>query len=268
MTWAVMALVLGLDLGLDLGLTAFAGNRMQGSAPDQKGSLATSATHSVPQAAQPPYQRQLTWYEFMLRQFNPTDYDYGRWIEQERRQFVESKIKNPYFLSSLFISLAWLITAAISAKMWIDRQRTMWITAEMMTDVLNQDSYSRTIAQEAIDRYNAHIERCNRAIENGDAAKTAGGEVDQLRTELMRVAEERDTAIRDRDMAQGQLRTKSEILAEMSVRLEALSPKSSTTIAKAGVDLRGAGSNLVNHINKLQEQLYAERNNNRRLKGG
>jgi len=85
---------------------------------------------------------------------------------------------------------------------------------------------------------------------------------------LMRVAEERDTAIRDRDIAQGQLRKKSEIMAEMSVRLEALSPKSSTTTAKAGADLRGAAPNLVSHINKLQEQLYAERNSNRRLKGG
>src|SRR5262249_6435447 len=144
----------------------------------------------------------------------------------------------------------------------------MWITAEMMADVLNQDSYSRKIAQEAIERYNAHIERCNRAIENGDAARTPGGEVDQLRTELMRVAEERDTAIRDRDISQSQLLKKSEILAEMSVRLEALSPKSRTMTAKVGLDLRGAEPNLVHHINNLQEQLYTERNSNRRLKGG
>lgn len=262
MTRAAMALV------VLLGLTASAGTKMQSSARDPRVSPTKTTTDTLPQVAMPPYQRQLTWYEFLLRQFNPTDYDYGRWIEQRRRQFVESRIKNRYFLYSLFTSLALLVTAGISARMWIDHRRATWIIAEMIADVLNQDSYSREIAHEAIDRYNQHIERCNRAIENGDAANSTRGEVDQLRTELMRVAEERDTAIRDRDIAQGQLRKKSEILAEMSVRLEALSPKSSTMTAKPGVDLRGAGPNIVNHINNLQEQLYAERNCNRRLKGG
>jgi hypothetical protein len=260
-TCVVMVLVVFLSL------TASAGSITQNSARDPRDAPGKSATNSLPHSARPPYQRQLTWYEFMLRQFNPTDYDYGRWIEQRRQQFIETRIKNPYFLYSLSASLALLAAAGICTKMWIDHRRTMWITAEMMTDVLNQDSYSRKIAQEAIERYNAHIERCNRVIENGDP-KTTSGEVDQLRTELMRVAEERDTAIRDRDIAQGQLRKKSEILAEMSVRLEALSPKSSTAKAREGVDLRGTGPNLVNHINNLQEQLYAERNSNRRLKGG
>lgn len=248
-------------------LTGLAGTRMQNSARDPRDSSAKSTTDSLLHVAQPPYQRQLTWYEFMLRQFNPSDNDWGSWIEQRRRQFVQTKMKNPYFLYSLSASLALLAAAGVCTKMWIDHRRTMWITAEMMADVLNQDSYSRKIAQEAIDRYNRHIERCNRAIENSDA-KTTSGEIDQLRTELMRVAEERDAAIRDRDISQGQLRKKSEILAEMCVRLEALSPKASTTTAKASLDLRGAGPNLVNHINNLQEQLYAERNSNRRLKGG
>jgi hypothetical protein len=261
-TRAVMAMVVFLSL------TASAGTPMQNSAQDPRDSSAQSTTDSLPRVAQPPYQHQLTWYEFMLRQFNPTDYDYGKWIEQRRRQFVETQIRNPYFLYGLFISLALLVTAAISTKMWIDRRRTMWITAEMMADVLNQDSYSRKIAQEAIARYNAHIERCNRAIENGDAAKTTSCEVDQLRTELMRVAEERDTATRDRNTAQAELRKKSEILAEMSVRLEALSTKSGMTGGKSNFDVRGTDSKLVSHINNLQEQLYAERSSNRRLKGG
>ena len=74
---------------------------------------------------------------------------------------------------------------------------------------------------------------------------------------------------RERDIAREELRKKSEILAEMSVRLEALTSKSGTTSnAKQTSDLRGADPKLVTHINNLQEQLYAERNNNRRLKGG
>jgi hypothetical protein len=58
-------------------------------------------------------------------------------------------------------------------------------------------------------------------------------------------------------------------MAEMSIRLEALTNKSGASgAAKPPSDLRGADAKLVTHINNLQEQLYAERNNNRRLRGG
>src|SRR5258708_19750581 len=78
-------------------------------------------------------------------------------------------------------------------KVWIDYGRAMWITAEMMADVHNQDVYSRWVAEEAIEKYNTHIERCNRAIEtaeHGGAASATGSEIEQLRGELACVASE------------------------------------------------------------------------------
>ena len=223
------------------------------------------------QTAPAPYQRQGTWYEFMLKQFNPDNLDYGTWIEQQRRAFIEARIKNPYFLYALCTTIGLLLMAAVCAKLWIDHRREMWITAEMMADIYNQDAYSRQVAQEAIERYNTHIERCNRAIEaaeHGEALSGADSEIEQLRSELLRVAGERDMATRERDIAREDLQKKSEILAEMSVRLEALASKPGTTSnTKQTSDLRSADPKLVTHINNLQEQLYAERNNNRRLKG-
>jgi hypothetical protein len=223
------------------------------------------------QIAHTPYQRNETWYEFMLKQFNPNDVDYGRWIERERRASIEARIKNPNFLYSLSTSIGLLLLAALCTRLWIDHRRAMWITAEMMADVYNQDAYSRGVAQEAIEKYNTHIEHCNRAIEAGEHGDSSppGPEVEKLRSELMLIAEERDTATRERDIAREDLRKKSEILAEMSVRLEALASKPGTTSnAKQTPDVRGADPRLVTHINNLQEQLYAERNNNRRLRGG
>ena len=221
---------------------------------------------------QRPYQHQDTWYEFMLRQFNPDDVDYGRWIERERRAFIEARLKNPYFLYSLSTTMLLLLSAVVCAKLRIDHRRAMWITAEMMADLYNQDAYSRRIAQEAIERYNAHIERCNRAIEaaeQGDVVSAKGAEIEQLRGELVCVASERDTATRERDHAREELRKKSEILAEMSLRLEALTSKSGVGgDAKRGSELQGVDARLVTHINHLQEQLYTERNKNRRLRSG
>ena len=221
--------------------------------------------------AQSPYQRQDTWYEFMLKQFNPDNVNYGRWVEQQRRKLTELLLKNPYFLYSFFITVALLLATTVCAKQWNDHRRAMLITAEMMADLYNQDAYSRHVAQEAIERFNKHIERCNRAIEQGETNPGVGAgnsETEQLRTELMRVAEERDRAIRDRDVAREELRRKSEIMADMSVRLESAGSKGGRhSASQTASDLPAADAKLVNHINNLQEQLYVERRSNRRLKG-
>jgi hypothetical protein len=220
---------------------------------------------------QQPNQRQQTWYEFMLKQFNRENKDYGRWIEERRQEFIAARLNNPYFAYSVCMSVGILVVTTVCVKLRIDHRRAMWITAEMMADVYNQDAYSRQIAHEAIDRYNKHIERCNRAIEAGESGVTSAvsNENDQLRTELMRLAEERDTAIRERDLARDEVRRKSEILADMSVRLEMLTLKSGgVSVPNPSSALRGADPKLITHINNLQEQLYAERNVNRRLRGG
>jgi hypothetical protein len=219
-----------------------------------------------------PYRRQDTWYEFMLKQFNPNNVDYGNWIEQRRHAFIERRLKNSYFLYSLWVTLALVFATTGCLKQWIDHRRAMRVTADMMADLYNQDAYSRQVAQEAIERYNKHIERCNRAIEAGEnslARAGAGNEIEQLRAELMKLAEERDTAIRDRDIAREDLRRKSDILANMSLQLETLTNKTGEpNSAKSTFDLRGADPKLVTHINDLQERLYAERKNNRRLREG
>jgi len=236
-----------------------------------KASLPPARTSHAVVREQSPYLGQDTWYEFILKQFNPENVDYGDWLEQQRRNLIELRLKNSYFLYSLWTTIALILATAICLKQGIDHRRAMSITAEMMADLYNQDVYSRAVTQEAIERYNKHIERCNRAIEGveGGPVATNPREIEQLRAELMCVAESRDTAIRDRDVAREEVRRKSEVLADMSVRLDAARSKGDAAgAAKPTSDPRGADARLVTHINTLQEQLYAERSNNRRLRGG
>lgn len=252
-------------LVLGLTLSSIPGNAQAQRTPQSQ------TTKAQPEPAHPLYQHRDTWYEFLLKQFNPNGIDYGQWLERERQAFIEARLKNPYFLYSLSTTVALMVMAVVCAKLRIDDRRAMWITAEMMADLYNQDAYSRKVAQEAIERYNIHIERCNRAIEaaeNGDPAAGKSSEIEQLRGELVCVASERDTATRERDLAREELRKKAEILADMSVRLDALTGKSGTAASKPTSAVHAADPTLVTHINNLQEQLYAERTNNRRLKGG
>lgn len=254
--------------GLLIGLTIAHASTLQrkdDSSPPKSGAYAAAMR------AQSPYQRRDTWYEFILKQFNPDNIDYGNRVEQQRHNLMELRLKNPYFLYSAWTTIALIVITAAGLKQRIDHHRAMSITAEMMADLYNQDAYSRQAAQGAIERYNNHIERCNRAIEGVESGlgATSSNELEHLRTELMRVAEERDTATRDRDIAREELRRKAEILADMSVRLDAASGRpGAASSAKPTSDQRVADARLVTHINNLQEQLYSERNNNRRLRGG
>jgi hypothetical protein len=222
-------------------------------------------------AAKPLYQRSDTWYEFLLKQFNPDDLDYGKWMEERRSAFLDASMRNPYFQYGACITILLLVTVLLYGKEWTDHRRLLWITAEMMTDLYNHDAYSRKIAREAIQKYNDHIERCNRAIESSEYGLAIPGQEsdsDRLRTELQRVTEERDSYKRERDLAKDDLAQKERILADMSLRLDALAKKTDGhRNASVVADSHGSDQKLVQHINTLQEQLYSERRENRRLKG-
>lgn len=216
------------------------------------------------------YQRRQTWYEFLLRQFNPSDFDYGQWIEQRRQAFWEARLRNPYFGYSFGVTVALLLIAGVCAKLWIDHRHAMCITAEMMADIYNHDQYSREVARQAIQKYNDHIERCNRAVEaaaQGIATPATGSDAEGLRAELQRVADERDRYMQERDIAKTELETKGKVLAELSLRLDGMSSKPGTTGNSQSSGVRTSDPVVVQHINNLQEQLYVERQKNRQLKG-
>jgi hypothetical protein len=217
------------------------------------------------------YQRGDTWYEFLLKQFNPRNFDYGTWMEERRQVFLDESVRNPYFKYSLGTTIALLVLAMLYTKQWIDHCRAMWITAEMMTDLYNHDAYSRGVAREAIQKYNDHIERCNRAIEAADhgmSIPAAGSDTNDLKIQLQSVADERDSYKRERDLAKRDLLEKEKLIADMSVRLDAVARKTDPNRAAAvSIDMSAADPKVVQVINNLQEQLYAERRENRRLKG-
>jgi hypothetical protein len=221
---------------------------------------------SAGRAASPLYERRDTWYEFLLKQFNPDDFDYGSWLEQRRQILLDASVHNPYFKYSAGLTLALMFVTLLIVKQRVDHRRSMWITAEIMTDLYSHDAYSRQIARAAIARYNDHIERCNRAIEASEhGASATDSEADRLRAELQSVTSERDSYWRERDLEKQDLAEKERVLADMSLRLDALVKKvDSGRNTLSASPIQGADDKLVQHINTLQEQLYAERRENKR----
>jgi len=239
----------------------------------------TNAAPGVPAQTLPPQNSgRETWYEFMLKQFNPGNFDYGTWLEKRRKAFLEATVKEPYFWYSVSVTAGMLLMMAACTKLYLDHRRSMRVTAEMMADVYSHDLLSRQAATEAIEKYNQHIEQCNRAIEASEAGDARPGwgetQADNLKAELQRVAGQLEATTQDRNKLQEELRQKALIVADLSIRLDVLLKKvngprdtGSGAAEPVSTSPNGDGARFVGQINRLQEELYAERQKNKRLKG-
>jgi hypothetical protein len=132
-------------LGFALSLSVLVAVQVQGETPDK-----------------PP----ATWYERILQRINPDDVDYGAMWEERKQEFI-NQLGNPYLQYSLgaTVGLVLLLTVAIAQR--LSYRRALAIATQSITDALRHDAYSRNVADEAIRRYNEHIEACNRIIELG-----------------------------------------------------------------------------------------------------
>ena len=94
------------------------------------------------QQGQHPHEQPQTWYEFALSRLNSANVNYGASIEERRHAFLEATVKNPYFNYALSVTLLALLLMAACAKLVIDTKRSDWMTAEMMTDLMNHEGRS------------------------------------------------------------------------------------------------------------------------------
>jgi hypothetical protein len=250
--------------------SSFAQNQPSGSSVPRSRYSPMAAAQAQGRTQQPPD----TWHEFLLKQFNPSDIDYGNWMEERRRVFLAASAKNPYFPYSLGVTIWSLLVMIAYAKLRIDRRRERYLTEEMLTDLYNQDLYSRQAAREAIAKYNNHVEHCNRAIEAGSGQANSGStsENDELKGKLQKSADDLRVVTSERDQLSEELKQRSAVVTDLSLQLQALSEKidgkgGAHAVGQAGLPLPASNAEYMKLVNSLQEQLHTEREKNRRLKG-
>ena len=263
----LLAMIAWLSLAV---CSSFAQNQPSGSSVPRSRYSPMAAAQAQGRTQQPPN----TWYEFLLKQFNTSDIDYGKWMEERRRVFLAASAKNPYFPYSLSVTIWSLLVMIAYAKLRIDRRRERYLTEEMLTDLYNQDLYSRQAAREAIAKYNNHVEHCNRAIEAGSGQANSGStsENDELKGKLQKSADDLRVVTSERDQLSEELKQRSAVVTDLSLQLQALSEKidgkgGAHAVGQAGLPLPAANAEYMKLVNSLQEQLHAEREKNRRLKG-
>ncbi|HWH60129.1 MAG TPA: hypothetical protein VN682_21050 [Terriglobales bacterium] len=220
-----------------------------------------------------------TWYEVMLKELNRSHKDYGEWLEERRQALLTASAQNPFFWYSFWMTVCTAILALALVKRIADSREAAREHARIEADIRNHDLYSREKAKEAVDRYNEHMEECNRAAEAAEsgAARPGWGSsaIESVKAELERVRSQLEATTQERNKLQEELRQKSVVVADLSTRLDALSKKvggtrgvGSVAADPASIGADGDRVRFVGQINRLQEQLYAEQQKNKRLKGG
>jgi hypothetical protein len=220
------------------------------------------------------YEHNLNFYEFVFRQLNPNDKDWGGWYEERRSALVDAALHDPCFWYCLGLTLACFCIYAALLKSQSDQERQYDIMGEWMDELRSSAACSLELALEAIDKYNTHIELCNRAIEASESghSKVSSGNsaAASPQAEVAGAKDQAGSFDGDKRRLEAEVAQKSAVIADLSLRVDALSSQlGGNGHGAAPRDISTASpSDLVRHINTLQQQLHVEREKNKRLKGG
>ena len=207
-----------------------------------------------------------TFWEFWWHRFNPRNINYGAWIEQRRKVFLEQAGTNRYFWFAFweFAGVCFLLLWATKERM--DRKDTEWEAAECLADLANYADYCKRHAVEAIQQHNDHIEVCNRVIESTETGRpvAAGGsgdnewkaEVEKLRAE---VAEKSAEVVK----LSAELEQKAATVTNLNTRVDELARNQN---GRTNDSSAPSNMDLVARVNRLTEEAQALRQENSRLK--
>ncbi len=227
------------------------------------------ALYQRPQTGKP-YQPQDDFFHYSTKLVNRKDFDYGAWIEERRRAFLDASLSNPFFwYSALTTGLVMLLMLMYGVRV-LDERRKLWRAAELLTDVWNQEQYSRATAAAAVEKYNAHMADCNRVIETQLTGRPSATTLETMdfKERLEVASAQRDAFDSENRSLKAELQKKDTMISQMSGRLDVLERRSETngSGAAATADTE-ATRRLIARVNELQQQLEAEQRKNRQLKG-
>jgi hypothetical protein len=219
------------------------------------------AAQYSPLAAQGGYsQAHTSPLEAMVHALNPHDVNLGAMWEARRRAWLENAGANRYFWysfgSTALLVLSWFALA------WVhnDRVRERWQLAEHAADALRYAEYCKRRAQEAISRYNEHVEKCNRVIEAGESGMSTPetANLEDYKRELQRLKSDNDAKELQVARLEEQLEQKGTQLTSLTERVSEAERRLKN---RAGAGTENGNAALVERIQRLEAE-------NRRLKQG
>lgn len=214
------------------------------------------------------------WYDRVLRRINPSDFDYGAWLEDRRVALLQATVANPYFWYSTLVTVAMALFLLAYAKGRSDFHKYAWMSAGWLADFYNETQLARDEMNRAIEKHNRHIEKCNRAIEaEGDGSWTrqaVNEEAALWRQKYDEAARSLEEAVANGRKLEVALHEKEAMVADMSLRIQSVERKIGDTPRGEGgapLTINESNKHLIGRINMLERQLREEQARNKSLKG-
>ena len=203
-----------------------AGGAAQESTPQRntaKPSTSSLAPHPSVASAAPASRvglpSQPSFWDDSLKMIRDGGWDIGSWLAYRRRLLVEASLTNRYFWFCITSYAANVLLIYLFYASRVSEDRKIWKATEVMTDLWNWALYADWTARKAIDKYNKHIERCNRVAE-GESARTAKKKTTD--DELIRVKNERDAIRQELTAARQEITERDQAIAGLNTRVDEL----------------------------------------------
>ena len=214
------------------------------------------------------------WYDRVLRRINPSNFDYGTWVEDRRMALLRASVQNPYFWYSTLVTVAMALFLLAYAKSRSDFHKYTWVSAGWLADFYNETQLARNEMDRAIEKHNRHIEKCNRAIEaEADGSWTrqdVNEEAALWRQKYDEAARALEEAVANSRKLEVTLHEKEAMVADMSLRIQRVERKigdAPQASSGAALTINESNKHLIGRINMLERQLREEQARNKSLKG-
>ena len=231
--------------------------------PNERSTQVPAAQYS-PLAAQGGESRsRLSPWDAIVHYLNPHNLNMGQIWEQYRAAWLENAGANRYFWYSFWTTGVLIFSWFAIAWMHTDRVRERWELAEHAADALRYSEYCKRMASEAIGRYNAHIETCNRVIEAGESGLVTpeAATVEGYAKELARLKSDNDSKALQVQRLQDELDEKTKLLTGLSARIEAAEQK-----LRIGATPANTTNALTERITRVERENGTLMEENRRLR--
>ena len=229
----------------------------------------TPAAQYSPLAAQGGYwrDRRSPW-QTVVDYFNPRHLNLGQIWEERRQAWLFNVAYNQYFWYAYCVTGLLILSWFVLWWVWDDKVRTLDELAENAADALRHSEYSKREAKAAIRRYNEHVDKCNRVIEDQRSGAMTTPETASLET----LKEQVQTLTNDKQANQfkiqqldNDVRAKEKLVTEMTQRLNEIESR----ILNRKTETSATGSpnaGLVERINRLEKENRKLVEENRQLK--
>jgi hypothetical protein len=207
--------------------------------------------------------------ETTLAGINPQDRDYGRTIEDWRKEIFENTLERGYFWALLMVGAGFSVSLVGNGWLLRERERRLVLSADVVTQLYNAYVGSRVKASEVIAKYNRLVDRYNRLDgENQQLAQRTAGDsakVDQAELDFNQAREDRGASSLPRcvtrSSAQETLPSHEAELAEIGT-LKAHLAEFETKLQRKTAQLQAKDNQITNlreRLNRAHDNLEGQR---------